>query len=284
MIRRLLGAPDDLIPPMEHAALIILAIALYLSASGVFSLRLARQGDAPPVGRSAALALGLLAIAVHAVLLWGQTVLPQGLNLGFFNAVSLVTWFMAALILLAALRKPVENLAIVILPVSAVALILSTLFAPAAPTGGNVPLGLEAHILSSILAYSLLSIAALQAVVLAYQDHHLHNRHPEGLVRLLPPLRVMESILFQMLWLGVGLLSLSLVTGAIFLDDIFSQHLVHKTTLSIAAWLVFAILLFGRWRYGWRGRVAIRWTLGGFIALMLAYFGTKLVLEMILFR
>ncbi|MCK8517239.1 cytochrome c biogenesis protein CcsA [Methylonatrum kenyense] len=284
MIRRLLGSPDDSIPSMEHVTLIILAIVLYLCASGAFSLRLARQGDSPPAARTAALGMGLLAIAVHAVVLWGQTVLPQGLNLGFFTAGSLVTWLMAALILIAALRKPVENLAVVILPISAVALILSTVFAPAAPTGGNVPLGLEAHILSSILAYSLLSIAALQALVLAYQDHHLHNRHPEGLIRLLPPLRVMETLLFQMLWLGFGLLTLSLVTGAIFLEDIFGQHLVHKTTLSIAAWLVFAILLFGRWRYGWRGRTAIRWTLGGFIALMLAYFGTKLVLELILFR
>lgn len=269
---------------MEHAALIILAIALYLSASGAFSLRLVRQDSAPAAARPAALGLGLVAILVHAVVLYGQTVVPDGLNLGFFNAGSLVTWLMAGMILLAATRRPVENLAVVILPISAGALILSAIFGPVAGAEESMPLGLEAHILSSILAYSVLSIAALQAVVLAYQDHHLHNRHPVGLVRLLPPLRVMEKMLFQMLWLGFGLLSVSLLTGVLFLEDIFAQHLVHKTILSIAAWLVFATLLFGRWRYGWRGRMAIRWTLGGFVALMLAYFGTKLVLELILFR
>lgn len=269
---------------MEHAGLIILAIALYLLACVAFSMRLLREGDSVLAMRPAALGLGILAISFHAVILYGQTVVPEGLNLSFFNAGSLVAWLMATLVVLAAIRMPVENLAVVILPIGAVALTLSALFSPVADVQGRIPLGLETHVLSSILAYSVLSIAAIHALVLAYQDRHLHNRHPGGLVRLLPPLRVMEEMLFQMLWLGFILLSLALITGTIFLEDIFAQHLVHKTTLSIAAWLVFATLLFGRWRYGWRGRTAIRWTLGGFVALMLAYFGTKLVLELILYR
>jgi ABC-type uncharacterized transport system permease subunit len=95
---------------------------------------------------------------------------------------------------------------------------------------------------------------------------------------------VMESLLFQMIATGYALLTLALVTGILFLEDIFAQHLVHKTVLSIIAWLVFGILLWGRWRFGWRGRVAIRWTIGGFIFLMLAYFGSKFVLELVLNR
>jgi ABC-type uncharacterized transport system permease subunit len=83
---------------------------------------------------------------------------------------------------------------------------------------------------------------------------------------------------------GFVLLSLALVTGALFLEDIFAQHLVHKTILSIVAWVVFAILLWGRWRFGWRGRTAIRWTIGGFVFLMLAYFGSKFVLELVIGR
>ena len=94
----------------------------------------------------------------------------------------------------------------------------------------------------------------------------------------------MESLLFQMIATGFTLLTLALVTGVLFLEDIFAQHLVHKTVLSIIAWGVFAILLWGRWRFGWRGRVAIRWTIGGFIFLMLAYFGSKFVLELIINR
>ena len=94
----------------------------------------------------------------------------------------------------------------------------------------------------------------------------------------------MESLLFQMIAIGFAILSLALLSGVLFLEDIFAQHLVHKTVLSLAAWLVFAVLLWGRFRFGWRGRTAIRWTLGGFAVLLLAYFGSKFVLELVLMR
>jgi ABC-type uncharacterized transport system permease subunit len=136
----------------------------------------------------------------------------------------------------------------------------------------------------SILAYSLLSIAAVHAVLLAIQDKHLRNKRPGGFIRALPPLQTMESLLFQMIALGLFLLSLSLISGAIYIDDMFSQHIVHKTILSIIAWVVFATLLWGRWRFGWRGAVAIRWTLSGFFVLLLAYIGTKGVLEFVFHR
>jgi ABC-type uncharacterized transport system permease subunit len=143
---------------------------------------------------------------------------------------------------------------------------------------------LQIHILISLIAYSMLTIAAVQAVVLAVQDRQLHNHRPGGMMRALPPLQWMEHLLFQLIAVGFVLLTLALGTGFVFLQDIFAQHLVHKTVLSIAAWLVFAVLLWGRARFGWRGRTAIRWTLGGFFALMLAYFGSKLVLELVLHR
>jgi len=87
---------------------------------------------------------------------------------------------------------------------------------------------------------------------------------------------------FRMIGLGYIVLTLSLLSGAAFVRDIFAQHLVHKTALSIVAWAVYAVLLWGRLQFGWRGRTAIRWTLGGFVVLVLAFFGTKLVLELIL--
>ena len=138
------------------------------------------------------------------------------------------------------------------------------------------------HILTSLLAYSILGLAALQSILLAIQDFHLRNRSPGGFIRALPPLQTMESLLFQMIGVGFVLLSLALLSGILFLEDIFAQHLVHKSTLSIAAWVVFALLLWGRWRFGWRSRVAIRWTLWGYVFLMLAYFGSKFVLELVL--
>jgi ABC-type uncharacterized transport system permease subunit len=94
----------------------------------------------------------------------------------------------------------------------------------------------------------------------------------------------MESLLFQMIGLGFALLSVTLATGFIYLEDMFAQRVAHKTVLSIAAWIIFAILLWGRLQFGWRGRIAIRWTLGGFVALLLAFLGSKLVLEVLLQR
>ena len=131
------------------------------------------------------------------------------------------------------------------------------------------------------ISYSLLMIAAVHALVLATQDRHLRNKRPGGFIRALPPLQTMENLLFQMIGLGFFLLSLSLVTGMIYLDDMFAQHVAHKTILSIVAWFVFATLLWGRWRFGWRGTIAIRYTLGGFITLFLAYLGSKWVIEIL---
>ena len=137
---------------------------------------------------------------------------------------------------------------------------------------------------SSIVAYSLLTLAAMQAALLSAQESQLRRRQFRGPLSILPPLQLMESMLFELIWVGVIALTLSIATGFIFMDDIFAQHLVHKTILSILTWLVFGVLLFGRWRYGWRGRTAVRWTLSGFVTLMLAYFGSKYVIEVLLER
>ena len=103
-------------------------------------------------------------------------------------------------------------------------------------------------------------------------------------MRALPPLAIMERMLFQLIAVGFVLLTLSLLSGFVYLENMFAQHLVHKTILSILAWAVFGVLLLGRRLYGWRGKVAVRWTLSGIALLLLAYFGSKLVLELILQR
>jgi len=144
--------------------------------------------------------------------------------------------------------------------------------------------GVQLHIFYSILAYSILSISALQSIFLAIQDYQLHHKHPGWALQMLPPLQVMETLLVQMIGIGVILLTASLISGFIFLENIFAQHLVHKTVLSLFAWLIFVALLWGRWQYGWRGKTLVRWNLSGFFILMLAYFGSKLVLELVLKR
>ena len=100
----------------------------------------------------------------------------------------------------------------------------------------------------------------------------------------LPPLERTETLMFALLVTGFGLLTLSLASGFFYLENMFAQHLVHKTVLSALAWLGYGVLLYGRWRYGWRGKRAVNWTIAASTLLMLAYFGSKLVLEFVLRR
>jgi ABC-type uncharacterized transport system permease subunit len=262
----------------------ILAITLYLLAGSLLTLRLARGNVETGRNRNRVILIGLAAIVVHASLLYPAILTSSGLNLGFFYAASLIALTTALLLILASLFEPVENLGIPVFVLAALSILLLLVNPAQHLLTESSSWQLDTHILTSLLAYSILGLAVVQAVLLAIQDSHLHNRQPGGFIRALPPLQVMEALLFQMIAAGYALLTLALVTGVLFLEDIFAQHLVHKTVLSIIAWGVFGTLLWGRWRFGWRGRVAIRWTIGGFIFLMLAYFGSKFVLELVLNR
>ena len=259
----------------------LLSIALYLLASGLLLARLAHGTQPARPTPGYAILAALAGILVHAALLYPSIITPLGLNLGFVHAASLIALTSAALLAVSAIFQPVGNLGVAIFPVAAISIALLLVY-PGERLVTPASWQLELHILASLLAYSILGLAVLQAILLSIQDRNLRNRQPGGFIRALPPLAVMESLLFQMIATGFALLTLALLTGFLFLEDIFAQHLVHKTTLSIIAWVVFGILLWGRVRFGWRGRTALRWTIGGFIFLMLAYFGSKFVLELVL--
>jgi ABC-type uncharacterized transport system permease subunit len=269
---------------MIHTLPGVLSIVLYLAASALLVMRLARGGALFACRRKQILTVGAGAVILHAIFLLPQVLTPAGLSLGFFHAASLIALTTALLLVFADLFQPVDNLGIGVFPLAALSIALQFVYPDMHLITSASSWQLDSHILLSLLAYSILGLAVVQSVLLAIQDRHLHNRQPGGFIRALPPLAVMETLLFQMIGAGFVLLTLALFTGTLFLEDIFAQHLVHKTVLSIAAWCVFAILLWGRWRFGWRGRTAIRWTIGGFIFLMLAYLGSKFVLELVLGR
>jgi len=267
---------------MHAIAFTLVAIALYLFTSAALAVRLARSESGTRIKRRFVLLLGFGAVVLHAATLYPALITTSGLNLEFFNAASLTALLTACLLLLASISQPVENLGIPVLPIAAATMALATWYPDQQPVIATDAWQLDLHILFSVIAYSLFALAAVQAILLAIQDRHLRNRHPGGFIRALPPLQVMERLLFQMIGTGYVLLSAALLTGILFLEDMFAQHLVHKTILSITGWVIFGVLLWGRWKFGWRGRKAIRWTLSGFIFLLLAYFGSKLVLELIL--
>lgn len=265
---------------MLEMLVVILVTLIYLSLTGLFTYRLASGGRGPD--KSRLIMLGLAAIVLHAYVLYKNLFTPSGLDLSFFTVFSLVAWSISAILLFAAWKEPVENLTIGVLPFAALAMLLRVLSDQHHHLSQTLSLGLQLHILVSIIAYSLLSIAALQSILLYIQDAHLHGKHPGGFVRALPALETMENLLFRLIGIGFIVLCISLLSGLFYLEDILGQHLVHKTVLSIGAWILFAILLLGRWRFGWRGKTAIRWTLTGFAMLLLAYFGSKFVIELVL--
>jgi ABC-type uncharacterized transport system permease subunit len=255
------------------------AIIAYLIAAILLALPIARV-RAPTRG----LALGLASFAAlaHAALIFGMH--RGGLDLHFFAALSLAGLGVAAWTLAVNLFRPVAGLGVIVFPIAALFLAID-LFAipPKAPT--PLEWQIKLHATFALLAYSLLSIAALLAILLALQERALRRRRLDSsLIRALPPLTLTETLMFRLIAAGFAFLTLTLVSGLLFVDDLFAQHLVHKTILSIASWLVFGLLLFGRWRWGWRGKRAVHLTLIGMAVLLLAFFGSKFVLELVLKR
>ena len=222
------------------------------------------------------------AIIFHALALHTIIFTAQGIDIGFFSALTFTAWLMAALLVIASFSLPIGCLGLLVYPFALVTLILRGLSNQQHLLTDVLATGLETHILFSLLAYSLLSIAVAQAMLLAIQDKYLHNKHPSGFLHSLPSLEAMEIMLFRIIALGVLALSISLLSGFIYLEDMFAQHLVHKTILSLIAWAVFVVLLWGHYQFGWRGKIAIKWSISGFTLLMLAYFGSKFVIELVL--
>ena len=265
---------------MVETLTILIAIALYILL--IILLTKQATGNSARNTIDKYFTLGVIALALHGYVCFKAIYNANGLLLGFFPVAALISWFIAATTLIGSLRIAIDKLLIPLYALAALTLLAMLLFPQIDGTPTKVSPGISAHIIFSILAYSILTIAACQAVALWLQNHALKSHQVGGIIKVLPPLQTMEEMLFQMITSGTVLLAGSIITGAIFLDDIFAQYLAHKTVFSITALVIFSVLLWGRYQNGWRGTVAIRWTLIGFAALMLGYFGSKFVLELIL--
>ncbi len=257
-------------------------IGLFAGLAYLFaSQRLFHQRRDEREGHGAALAIAGVAALGHTlvhVLTWPAA----GPDLQFFAALSLVGLGVAALTTTAALFQRIEALGIAVYPLAALSLGIYVAIGPGPGSPLDWPLQLHAGL--ALLAYATLALATVMAAMLWFQEKALRQRHVRGWWRGLPPLTQLESLLFRALSVCFGLLSLALLTGVVFVADLFAQHLVHKTVLSLLSWAVLAALLFGRWRWGWRGPRAIKLTLTAMALLLLAFFGSKLVLELILQR
>ncbi len=227
--------------------------------------------------------LTVLALLCHALATLNLIATPEGFTLSLLGASNIVAFIMVAVVAIANVRLPVENLYFFLFPVSALVLLADIFVEPRSEPLENVTVALGIHILISLAAYSGLMMAAFQSVLLAVQERHL-KQHRTALLAILPPLETMERLLVAMLWIGLVLLTGSILSGYLFMEDMFGQNVVHHTVLTSLSWLVYVAFLVGHYRAGWRGITAVRWTLTAFILLVLGYVGSKFVLEYLITR
>lgn len=258
----------------------IVVIGLYMVAASFAAWTAWRRTD-----RVAGAGAYLATLAVLAHLGWLSTTIraEAGYALDIADSLSMFGLVVGAIGALLAFRLHFRApSAILLATAAALALGTGSLSTIREATDPGWPLA--AHITLSALAFGLLATAALLALVLAAQEAALRSRQPAKWLAALPPMESMEHAVFTLLTLGFISLSATLLIGALFVTDLFGQRLVHKVVLALVAWAIFGALLLGRYRFGWRGRKARRLVLSGFVVLVMSYFVTKFVLEVLLDR
>lgn len=246
------------------------------------------RGDGDLLSRGAIGHLVLIPLAMHGYLLVQGIFSGGGFDLGVLHALSLIVWLTLLVYWVARFFYPIGGLQTLVLPVAAVVVVLPELFPSDHLLAHTDLFAFKAHITAAMLAYSLFTIAMLHAVLILQVEKRLHHATLPRVLRSLPPLMTMETLLFRMIGIGFVLLTLTLASGVVFSEAIFGKvwqiNRKHEVLFGFISWGVFAVLLWGHRFYGWRGRVAVRWTVGGFVLLLLAYLGSRFVLEVLLHR
>jgi len=257
---------------------------MYLGAGLWLLLGAINKNSAAHGKHVAGLALATLGWLTHGYVLCEAVFRAPELALSTANTASIMGWAIATLAIGIAIRRTRFDLISGCLLIAAGVAAAITNDSTRDTTLSQHGWELMTHILLSVIAYALITIGAVLAVALSLLDRRLRGHKPLGMLSSLPSVEALESGMFQALIAGFVLLSFALFSGFIFVENLFSQHLIHKAVLSCVAWVILAILFFGRWRYGWRGQTAAKWAISGYLLLGLAYFGARIVLEVILQR
>ncbi len=228
----------------------------------------------------------LVPLVMHTWLLYTGVFAEPTLRFGFGQALSVMLWLAVAIYWIENLFVRLDGLQFFVLVLAAICVLLPSVFTGMPAHSHADSIVFRVHLVLAMGAYSLFTIAALQALLMAVLEKRLHTGALSPSLAALPPLLTLERVLFRIIAIGFTLLTATLATGFIFAEQVFARAMRfdHKTLFAIASWVIFAALLAGRWYYGWRGRTAIRWILSGFVALLLAYVGSRFVLEVILRR
>jgi len=245
-----------------------------------------REASTAPGLRAWERAAMLVPLGLHGGLLYAALFGAAELRFGFAQALSVMMFLGVALYWVESLFYSLEGMEPLVLPLAAAAVPLPALFPGLASSAAHAQAaGFRLHLALAMVAYSLFVIALLHATLMAVAERQLHRK--SGLLLAgLPPLLTLERLLFRVIAAAFVFLTLTLATGIVFSETLFGRALPldHKTVFAVLSWIAFGLLLAGRWLYGWRGRTALRWTLTGFVMLLLAYVGSRFVLEVVLHR
>lgn len=255
-------------------------ILLYLIVAALYSVVGLLPAPETGIRRHAILA----PLALHALLLYHSIETMAGFDLGVANSFSAIGWMTALMYWLGAFWYPLATLHRGVVLLAAVCALFPLILPAGAPIPVSGRFAFKVHLVIAMLAYGLFTIATLQALVITLMERRLHGHELTAGMHNMPPLLTMEKFLFQIITAGFLLLTLTLISGMVFSEELFGQPLAftHKVVFAAMSWSIFAVLLGGRFFYGWRGRAALRWVLVGFVALVLAYLGSKFALEIIL--
>lgn len=262
---------------MNITTLTLVTTFLYLAVSA-YQYWLLKKHDKRHFRRVALLAL--LPLNVHGYLLHLLIDTDLGQNLSMINIFSTTFWLIGIALVIASLIKKLDILVMAVFPLSA-AVVLITGFSDNRYFVDASDPGFLTHILIAIAAISLIGLAAIQSIFVNVLDNKLKQK-PTQMNLALPALQDMERLLYALVSIGFVLLTLAIITAVMFMPTGGDNYSLHKPILSIASWLALGTLLFGHFKWGWRGKTAVQWTMAGFILLFLAYFGTRTVLEVIL--
>jgi ABC-type uncharacterized transport system permease subunit len=225
-------------------------------------------------------------LLLHGAGLYDGLFSTEGMRFSFSLALSLMLWLAVLIYWLESFRSRMDGLQPMVLPLAALCAALPAVFPQVHVVAHASAWGFRLHFLTAMLAYSLFTLSALHAIFMGLVERKLHQRDFSRHLSNLPPILAMETLLFRMIIIAFVLLTGALGSGLIFSEEVFGKAMVldHKTLFAFASWGIFAALLIGRQAYGWRGRIALRWTLAGFLLLFLAYIGSRFVSEVLLGR
>ncbi|MEJ2045046.1 MAG: cytochrome c biogenesis protein CcsA [Reinekea sp.] len=259
--------------------LLWIAILTYLiSGAGAIWFMLNNK----PINQVLVYGAAIIGVLAHTASLASSLFVSEMLQMSLLNSISVCVWMTISVIVISSVTKPLHNLFTFFMPAGALFLIIAHL-APQMASPKLYTAGMMAHIMISLLAYSIMIIVTLQALLVNIQTNHLHkHQFNSPITSILPPLQSMERLMFEWLMIGFILLTAAIVTGTLYVDNLLAQHLIHKTVLTLVSWIFYATLIFGHFYLGWRGQRASRLIYLGFGFLLVAFVGSKFVLEYLL--